>query len=533
LAALSRYQDLQAAISKEDKGKMKLMNYLLLSLLCLSLTRMSLSRGRAQAGGDGTDDKSIDEYITTRMRSDRIPGLAVAIVKGDQTVYLKGYGQADPSGRPVTPQTSFLIGSITKPFTSLAVMQLVEAGKVELDAPVQRYIPWFRVADPKASAQITVRMLINQTSGLTQKPSLVTWTWPNSPDALERHVRLLASAKLGSPPGRTFTYANANFVILGMIVQAVTGQSYEDYIKEQIFAPLDMQNSFVSQDAAIQNGMAMGYRWWFGFPFQVTLPFNRANLPAGFLISSAEDMAHFLVAQMNGGRYRDISVLSPDGIALMQARPTSGSHGLGWESVQVNGHWVLNFDGGNANFQASLFFDPETQVGVFITANVINSLDSISSARSTSLLNGITTRIMAESVFSLATNQPLPNQGLGIRRSSLIFDLFILALTGALVFSFLVIPKKYERIEKRGIPHRSDLVKQSGKTAAIHFTGPLALLFVVLKIPNWILLVLYQPDFVYWLYGVATVVSLKGLLEIALLWRVFRKTDQSQDQKAV
>ncbi|MEJ2708934.1 MAG: serine hydrolase [Anaerolineales bacterium] len=99
------------------------------------------------------------------MRSNRIPGLALAIVKGDQIVYLKGYGRTDQSGRPVTPKTPFLIGSVTKPFTALAVMQLVEAGKVELDAPVQRYIPWFRVADPMASAQITVRMLINQTSG--------------------------------------------------------------------------------------------------------------------------------------------------------------------------------------------------------------------------------------------------------------------------------------------------------------------------------------------------------------------------------
>ena len=100
--------------------------------------------------------------------SARIPGLALAIVRGDQIVYLKGYGRADASGRPVTPQTPFLIGSITKSFTALAVMQLVEAGTVDLDAPVQRYIPWFRVADPRASAQITVRHLLTMTSGLPQ-----------------------------------------------------------------------------------------------------------------------------------------------------------------------------------------------------------------------------------------------------------------------------------------------------------------------------------------------------------------------------
>ncbi|MGE5603914.1 MAG: serine hydrolase domain-containing protein, partial [Nitrososphaerales archaeon] len=207
--------------------RMKMLKYLSLGV-CLLLAGVSLSHGRAQARGDETDPRDIDEYIAAQMRSARIPGLAVAIVKGDRIVYLKGYGRADPSGRPVTPQTPFIIGSISKPFTALAVMQLVDDGKVELDAPVQRYIPWFRVADPKASAQITVRMLINQTSGLPQNPTLVTWTWPDSPDAIERHVRLLAHVKLSSPPGQSFAYANANYATLGMIVQAVTGQTYED-----------------------------------------------------------------------------------------------------------------------------------------------------------------------------------------------------------------------------------------------------------------------------------------------------------------
>src|SRR5690606_1668781 len=133
-----------------------------------------------------------------------------------------------------------------------------------------------------AAAQITVRMLIDQTSGLPQGPTLVTWTWPDSADALERHVRLLANTRPVFSPGQSFAYANANYATLGVIVQAVTGQSYEDYMREHIFKPLDMQHSFVSQDEAIQRGMAMGHRWWFGFPVPATLPYNRANLPAGF-----------------------------------------------------------------------------------------------------------------------------------------------------------------------------------------------------------------------------------------------------------
>ena len=105
---------------------------------------------------------------------------------------------------------------------------------------------------------------------------------------------MLANLKLDFPPGQKFGYSNGNFATLGMIVQAVSGESYEDYLRQHIFVPLDMQNSYVSQEKATQGGMAMGYRWWLGFPIPVTLPYNRANLPAGFAISSAEHMAHLL-----------------------------------------------------------------------------------------------------------------------------------------------------------------------------------------------------------------------------------------------
>ena len=406
-------------------------------------------------------------------------------------------------------------------------MQLVDAGKVDLDAPVQRYIPWFRVADPQASAQITVRMLINQTSGLPgdpTQPTWVTWTWQNTPDAIERHVRLLANAKLAFPPGQGFTYANANYATLGMIIQSVTGQSYEDYVKEHIFAPLDMHASFVSQEEAARHGMATGYRWWFGFPVPANLPFNRPNLPAGFVISSAEDMAHFLIAQMNGGRYRDRAVLSPGGIAIMQAEPPAQHYGMGWETARLNGRRLVNQDGSNGDFQASLYFDPETRVGVFMTANIVNALDTISSAHGTSNLDGITARNMAETVLAMVTAQPLPGQGIGIRRLSIIFDLLILGLSGALIFSLARIPGWRKRLARGGIASQSDLIRLGGKTALLHFSGPLALLYIARAVPGWIIFVMFQPDLVSWLITAAGLLALEGLVKIGLIWSVFRQT---------
>jgi CubicO group peptidase (beta-lactamase class C family) len=439
-----------------------------------------------------TDYATIDKYVMARMRADHIPGVALAIIKGDQIVYLKGYGRADQSGHPVTPQTPFLIGSITKTFTALAVMQLVEAGQIELDAPVQRYLPWFRVADPKASAQITVRMLIEQTSGLPQLPTFVTWTWPNDPGVLERHVRLMANTNLVFPPGQGFAYSNANYVTQGVIVQAVTGESYEDYIRQHIFVPLDMQHSYVSQEAAMEDGMASGNRWVFGYPIPVTLPFKRSNLPAGFAISCAEDMAHYLIAELNGGRYQTNSVLSPEGIASMQAEPPPGTYGLGWESVRIDGRRMINFDGATGNFQGSVFIDPEARVGVFIAANAMSALDGLSSSRSSSslgvssaqeLLRGllgqnekkgllvsalITTRGMAHTVLNIATHRPIPAQGPGQRRVALIVDLVILLFTGVLILSWVRIPEWYGQLALHGIPSPAALTWQTGLIAVLH-----------------------------------------------------------------
>jgi CubicO group peptidase (beta-lactamase class C family) len=490
---------------------------------CIALGAIGRPLGSALARDDAASHRAIDGYIAAKMRSARIPGLALAIVRGDRIVYLKGYGRADASGRHVTPQTPFLIGSITKSFTALAVMQLVEAGTVDLDAPVQRYIPWFRVADPKASAQITVRHLLTMTSGLPQ--SYVTQLWTEQDDrALERTVRLLETARLSHPVGESYSYSNANYETLGLIVQTVSGRSYEEYVKERIFAPLDMRNSFVSQEEAMRHGMASGYRWWFGIPVPATLPYKRAELPAGYIISTAEDMSHYLVAQMNAGRYGDTSVLSPDGIALTHFEPAPGRYGMGWESVRLNGRRLINHDGGTANFQSSLFFDPDARIGVVILANVINALDAFSSPHGSSPLDGQTTRAMAQTVLSLATKQPLPSTGPGHELLTLLFDLAILALTGALVMSLARVRGRHRRLAQRGIATWSDLAGHSGLAAVSNFALPAAVLYLSLNVPAWKVIVLFQPDLGYWLDAVALVLFLKGLLELALLGRVFSRT---------
>src|SRR6266487_2978782 len=291
-------------------------------LLALPFTVLSVS---ATAHSNEPDIASIDAYVSAQMQADHIPGVAVGLVHNDQIVHLRGFGSADQSGRAVTPQTPFILASVSKSFTALAIMQLVEAGKVELDAPVQRYLPWFRVADPVASARITLRHLLYQTSGLPASAcstDQVTMT-------LEQFVRSLGTVVLDRPVGSRYEYCSASYDVLGLIVQTVSGQPYGTYVQQHIFAPLQMHDSFASEPEARRDGLAQGYRWLFGVP----APFDYYSLsavPAGFLVSSAEDMAHYLVAQMNGGRFGSATVLSPTGIATMHAPgvPQEGGRGF-------------------------------------------------------------------------------------------------------------------------------------------------------------------------------------------------------------
>jgi CubicO group peptidase (beta-lactamase class C family) len=366
---------------------------LLNALICLSLllylgvpaTLMAQSNPAPVA--EQTLD-AIDAYLETQRKEFRIPGLALGIVQGDQVVHLKGFGIADPSGRPVTPQTPFILNSISKSFAALAVIQLVEQGKIELDAPVQRYLPWFQVAAPKggnplgaaASAQITVRQLLNQTSGLPASAAYADLASPAAyADTLEIRVRRLSATQLNRPVGSTFAYTDANYDVLGLIVQTVADQPYTAYVQQQILTPLAMAQSETTRPEVLPTDLATGYRSWFGFPVPFRQWYAHALLPSGDLISTAEDMTHYLIAQLNEGRYNDASLLSSQGIAtLHQPAVREGEsekfYGMGWEVRPMNDLTVVRHDGTSANYYADVVLDPAGRWGVVVLLN-FNSLN--------------------------------------------------------------------------------------------------------------------------------------------------------------
>ncbi len=320
---------------------------------------------------------AVDAYIRRQMKDGRIPGLALGIVHDGRPVHLRGFGRADDSRRAFTPQTPFFIGSCSKSFTALAVMQLAEAGKVDLDAPVRRHIPWFRVADPEASALITVRHLLNQTSGLTEGAGRGA-TLAAGMHPLEPAVRALAATWLARSPGAAFEYSNLNYTTLGLVVEMAAGEPFEAYLKRHIFEPLDMHHTYTAIEDARRDGLASGYRYWFGFPVAFDAPGHGGTVPAGGIISTAEDMSRYLAMYQGGGRYHGQVVLSAAGIAeMMRPGPlqrrgafAGAGYGMGWFTGPWGGVNASYHPGDEPGAHTGMALVPQGNWGVVVLFNV-------------------------------------------------------------------------------------------------------------------------------------------------------------------
>jgi CubicO group peptidase (beta-lactamase class C family) len=385
-----------------------------LVLVCAYLASKPGSNIPAANGASAAPEyAAIENFVQEEMAAQRIPGLALGIVKDDRIVYLRGFGKADGSGQAVAPQTPFIIGSLSKSFTALAIMQLAEAGKVELDAPVQRYLPWFRVADEEASGEITVRHLLNQTSGLSTKTGRTfQGNGDTSDSALEDAVRKLRSASLTKPVGETFQYSTINYSVLGLIVQTVAGRSYESYVQTQIFDPLQMRYAYTSEAYAQNHGLATGYNYWFGRPRAADLPFNRGLAPAGYLIASAEDMTHYLMAQLNGGRYGAASVLSPAGVDKLhqpaaQTPDADTFYAMGWWVGPINGIPAVHHQGETFNFHSNIVLVPQERTGVIVLMNAQNSVDLFLSDRMGTIAEGVTSLLEGREPAGPPSSMPI------------------------------------------------------------------------------------------------------------------------------
>ena len=302
------------------------------------------------------------------------PAAVVVVVQGERVLYARGYGYADLAKRtPVDPATSlFHIGSIGKLFTWTAVMQLVEQGKLDLDADVNTYLGDFRI--PATFAEpITLRHLMTHTAGF-EEGLLGFFVTEDSTristieDLVTRHVPSRVR-----PPGRLASYSNYGAALAGYIVQRVSGVPFAEYIERYVYQPLGIRYATFREPLppALAPYGVTGYLWenggWAAKPYEI----NGGWVPAGGTSASALDMGRFMVAHLQDGRYGDNQLLRPETAAFMHRRafshdPRLSGVALGFYEGRINGHRLLEHGGDSFWFHSDLFLVPEARVGVFV-----------------------------------------------------------------------------------------------------------------------------------------------------------------------
>jgi CubicO group peptidase (beta-lactamase class C family) len=311
------------------------------------------------------------------MAIHRVPGLALAITLGDKVLFVTGYGTARDD-QPVTPQAQFFVGSLSKSFTALAIMQLVEAGQIDLDTPVHTYLPEFALADPVHASHITIRHLLHQVSGLSDIGFPASR--PPQSATIAEHVAELRAARPVAAPGTEFHYFDPNYAVLARIVEVVSEEPFAAYLHTHVFAPLGMLHSVsvvtTSEATHKADRLAQGHVVVFGCPIACAEMSGYLG-GSGGVISTAADMAHYLIMQNNGGRFGDARLLSPQGVALMHTPPQhrSSSYAMGWFARTQDGRRIIEHNGILSAFYTEVFLLPDAGYGVALLYNV-NSLPS-------------------------------------------------------------------------------------------------------------------------------------------------------------
>lgn len=312
----------------------------------------------------------IDNYIKNTQNKANIPIISIGIVKNHNLIYKNSYSK----NANINTKSLFYIGSLTKSFTALAIMQLVEDRKINLDDSINKYLPWFKIKDEKKINNITIRTLLNQTSGFSTYDGLKNFDdWDSSDFALEKTIRALKDISLVSEPSSTFHYSNINYQILGLVIEKVSGLSYSLYIKENIFHKLDMNNSFVSLDKINKKDMVQGHRLWFGQAIKSDFPFSKVMLPAGYIISNVEDMGNYLIAQLNNGNYKNKQIFSSSIINQMQTpsatiQKDKSYYGFGW-FIDTREELYLSHLGVTPGYTSAMIIYPKEKLGLIVLTN--------------------------------------------------------------------------------------------------------------------------------------------------------------------
>ena len=317
-------------------------------------------------------------WVQAEMDYYNLPGIAIGVVYGEHLVWEKGFGFADVTKKiPMTPQTLFRLASITKLFTSTAIMQLRDAGKLQLNDPIEKYLPWFKIKNRfPDEPSITIWHILTHTSGLPREAAFPYWTDHNFP-TLEQIIERLPKQETIFPPETKWKYSNLAMALLGAIVESASGEKYDKYIQKHILDPLKMQNTSVYLTKEQMKSLATGYGIRLPDGKREIMPFTEAKglTPAANMTSTIEDLAKFVSAQFGESNFISEG-------QLLKASTLREMHRVQWLMPSWNSGWGLGFSvrhygnrtlighaGWVGGFRSQIYFDKKTKIGVIVFSN--------------------------------------------------------------------------------------------------------------------------------------------------------------------
>jgi CubicO group peptidase (beta-lactamase class C family) len=341
---------------------------------------LALAPLAGQTRGDARVARDLDIFIEGAMGAGVTPGMAVAVVRDDEIIYAKGFGFSDRERDVrVTPDTQFYIASTTKSLTALTGALLAARGEIDLNTSLSRALPRARIHPQVAADQITLRDLLTHTHGI-QPGGPVDFRAAFTGDVTNEQLLDVLRFHGPASTGRAFVYSNLGYNIFGLVIDTRFKEGWKAVIHREVFAPLGMRSTTASMSKTDKNRLALPYELRQGRPERVEYAKYDENMhPAGGHVSTAQDLARYLLAHINGGRIDGQQALPESAIRATHQLQVPQNRkfgsfdrfgwGLGWDLARYNGDTTLQRFGGFQGFFSHVSFMPERKVGVIVLAN--------------------------------------------------------------------------------------------------------------------------------------------------------------------
>ncbi|MEU3268105.1 serine hydrolase domain-containing protein [Streptomyces bacillaris] len=322
---------------------------------------------------------AVDAYVHDRMETTRTPGLSYAVIGPDGPIHIRARG-TDGHGEPVTDETPFLWGSVAKPIAASAVMTLVEDGRLRLDDPVVDHLPDFRFGGDGHASRVTVSHLLQQTAGLPESATFEVADCfdADCPGAVERVAELDDVHPLG-PPGTTYAYSSANYLVVAAVVESVTGRPFADHLRNSVLRPTGMDGAIADRASARERNLPPGHQLLWGIPSAIADSVDDDGAAYGYTGGDLNDLAAFASLQLRSGKTgRGTTVLTPESVRLMREsgrlHPSGAAtgYGLGWRvgGLEAPLDSAIWHTGATPGYSAMLFLLPEQNIALVLQQNL-------------------------------------------------------------------------------------------------------------------------------------------------------------------